>query len=77
MQNPDAFTKILCLFQSNQKRRLIKQQEITAKIVTLSKELDMGKQRYQQLQQKQQEERQKVMQAKLKPKGKLLLQNKK
>ncbi|XP_075165963.1 mitochondrial ribosomal protein L52 [Haematobia irritans] len=58
---------------SNQRKRLIKQQEIAAKIVTLSKELDMAKQRFQNLKQKEQEDRQKVMQAKLKPKGKLLL----
>ncbi|XP_013112560.2 large ribosomal subunit protein mL52 [Stomoxys calcitrans] len=58
---------------SNQRKRIVKQQEIAAKIVTLNKELDMAKQRFQHLKQKEQEDRQKVMQAKLKPKGKLLL----
>ncbi|XP_073844870.1 mitochondrial ribosomal protein L52 [Musca autumnalis] len=60
---------------SNQKKRLLKQQAMAAKIVTLNKELDMAKQRYQKLQQQEQEQRQKIMQAKLKPKGKLLLDN--
>ncbi|XP_005178355.1 large ribosomal subunit protein mL52 [Musca domestica] len=60
---------------SNQKKRLIKQQTIAAKIVTLNKELDMAKQRYQQLQQQEKEQRQQIMQAKLKPKGKLMLEN--
>ncbi|KAI8117147.1 39S ribosomal protein L52, mitochondrial [Lucilia cuprina] len=62
---------------SNQRKRLIKQQEIAAKIVTMNKELDMAKQRYKQLQEQQAAERQKVMQAKLKPKGKYLLEQKK
>lgn len=43
----------------------------------MSQELDMAKQRYKQLQEQQQLERQKVMQAKLKPKGKFLLEQKK
>ncbi|TMW43642.1 hypothetical protein DOY81_011280, partial [Sarcophaga bullata] len=62
---------------SNQKRRLIKQQEIATKIVTMSKELDMAKERYKNLQEQKEAERQKIMQAKLKPKGKYLLQQKK
>ncbi|XP_065368662.1 large ribosomal subunit protein mL52 [Calliphora vicina] len=62
---------------SNQKKRIIKQQEIAAKIVTMSKELDSAKQRYKQLQEHQQKERQSIMQAKLKPKGKYMLEQKK
>lgn len=35
----------------------------------------MAKKRYQQLQQQEKEQRQQIMQAKLKPKGKLMLEN--
>ncbi|KAM7343543.1 mitochondrial ribosomal protein L52 [Cochliomyia hominivorax] len=62
---------------SNQKKRLMKQQEIAAKIVAMNKELDMAKKRYKQLQEQQEIERQKIMQAKLKPKGKFLLEQNK
>lgn len=43
----------------------------------MSKELDSAKQRYKQLQEHQQMERQTIMQAKLKPKGKYMLEQKK
>lgn len=43
----------------------------------MSKELDMAKERYKNLQEQKVAERQKIMQAKLKPKGKYLLQQKK
>lgn len=43
----------------------------------MNKELDMAKKRYKQLQEQQELERQKIMQAKLKPKGKFLLEQKK
>lgn len=42
----------------------------------LSQELDMAKKRYKQKQLDQQEERQRIMQTKLKPKGKYLLEKK-
>ncbi|ALC42020.1 mRpL52, partial [Drosophila busckii] len=59
--------------QSNQKKRLLKQQEIATKIVELSSELEFAKKRHAQLKAKAQAERDRVMKNKLKPKGPLLL----
>uniref|UniRef100_A0A0K8TSB8 Large ribosomal subunit protein mL52 n=1 Tax=Tabanus bromius TaxID=304241 RepID=A0A0K8TSB8_TABBR len=58
---------------AHQKRRMLQQREIAKKIVTLSKELDFAKERYQKLQKAKEEERQKLLDSKLKPKGHLLL----
>lgn len=61
---------------SNQKKRLIKQQEIAAKIVELSGELEFAKQRHEKLKSEAQAEKQRILQNKLKPKGQLLLKKK-
>ncbi|XP_030556067.1 39S ribosomal protein L52, mitochondrial [Drosophila novamexicana] len=61
---------------SNQKKRLMKQQEIAAKIVELSSELDFAKQRHERLKMQAQAEKQRILQNKLKPKGHLLLKKK-
>ncbi|XP_011187324.1 39S ribosomal protein L52, mitochondrial [Zeugodacus cucurbitae] len=58
---------------SNQKRRLKKQQEIAAKIVTLSSELDFAKERYARIQAEQETAKENVLKNKLRPKGHLLL----
>ncbi|XP_014087525.1 large ribosomal subunit protein mL52 [Bactrocera oleae] len=58
---------------SNQKRRLKKQQEIAAKIVTLSGELDFAKKRYARIQAEEAAAKENVIKNKLKPKGHLLL----
>ncbi|XP_039955535.1 39S ribosomal protein L52, mitochondrial [Bactrocera neohumeralis] len=58
---------------SNQKRRLKKQQEIAAKIVTLSGELDFAKKRYARIQTEEAAAKENVIKNKLKPKGHLLL----
>lgn len=63
------------LLQSNQRRRLIKQREIAAKIVAMCKELDDAKERYKRLGLEKQAERQRIMEGKLKPKGKYLLKS--
>uniref|UniRef100_A0ABK9NGE1 Large ribosomal subunit protein mL52 n=1 Tax=Glossina morsitans morsitans TaxID=37546 RepID=A0ABK9NGE1_GLOMM len=60
---------------SNQRRRLIKQREIAAKIVAMCKELDDAKERYKRLDLEKQAERQRIMEGKLKPKGKYLLKS--
>lgn len=62
--------------QSNQNKRLLKQQEIAAKIVELSGELDFAKERHERLQKQAQAEKQRIIQNKLKPKGHLLLKKK-
>lgn len=64
------------MLQSNQKKRLMKQQEIAAKIVELSSELDFAKQRHERLKMQAQAEKQRILQNKLKPKGHLLLKKK-
>ncbi|CAK1544882.1 unnamed protein product [Leptosia nina] len=53
-----------------QKLRMLRQQDYASKIVQLSSELDFVKQRYQDNLQKQREERDAVIQNRLKPKGK-------
>ncbi|XP_004520622.1 39S ribosomal protein L52, mitochondrial [Ceratitis capitata] len=58
---------------ANQKRRLQKQQEIAAKIVTLNGELDFAKKRYARIQAEKNSERENILNNKLKPKGHLLL----
>ncbi|XP_036332335.1 39S ribosomal protein L52, mitochondrial [Rhagoletis pomonella] len=58
---------------SNQKRRIKKQQEIAAKIVTLNSELDFAKRRYARIQAERKAEKENVIKSKLKPKGHLML----
>ncbi|XP_017836626.1 39S ribosomal protein L52, mitochondrial [Drosophila busckii] len=84
-ENPNAFGPLTNLpdytyldgrttpLGSNQKKRLLKQQEIATKIVELSSELEFAKKRHAQLKAKAQAERDRVMKNKLKPKGPLLL----
>ncbi|KAH8275257.1 hypothetical protein KR026_003978 [Drosophila bipectinata] len=62
---------------ANQKRRLLKQQEIAAKIVELSGELEFAKERHERLKTEAEAEKQRILQNKLKPKGHLLLKQKK
>ncbi|XP_017078384.1 39S ribosomal protein L52, mitochondrial [Drosophila eugracilis] len=62
---------------ANQKRRLLKQQEIASRIVELSGELDFAKQRHERLKVAAESEKQRLIQNKLKPKGHLLLKQKK
>ncbi|XP_017027753.1 large ribosomal subunit protein mL52 [Drosophila kikkawai] len=61
---------------SNQKRRLLKQQEIASKIVELTGELEFAKQRHERLKAQAAAEKQRIIQNKLKPKGHLLLKQK-
>ncbi|KAL7735426.1 hypothetical protein ACLKA6_019543 [Drosophila palustris] len=87
-ENPNAFGPLTNLpdytfldgrttpLGSNQKKRLIKQQEIAAKIVELSSELEFAKQRHERLKSEAQAEKQRILQSKLKPKGHLLLKKK-
>ncbi|XP_034477355.1 39S ribosomal protein L52, mitochondrial [Drosophila innubila] len=87
-ENPNAFGPLTNLpdytfldgrttpLGSNQKKRLIKQQETAAKIVELSSELEFAKQRHERLKSEAQAEKQRIMQNKLKPKGHLLLKKK-
>ncbi|KAH8394942.1 hypothetical protein KR222_011731, partial [Zaprionus bogoriensis] len=84
-ENPNAFGPLTNLpdytyldgrttpLGSNQKKRLAKQQEIAAKIVQLSGELEFAKQRHERLKAEAESKRQQILQNKLKPKGHLLL----
>ncbi|KAH8372927.1 hypothetical protein KR009_008275 [Drosophila setifemur] len=88
-ENPNAFGPLTNLpdytfldgrttpLGANQRRRLLKQQEIAAKIVELSGELDFAKQRHVQLKEEAAAQKQRILQNKLKPKGHLLLKQKK
>ncbi|XP_039501631.1 39S ribosomal protein L52, mitochondrial [Drosophila santomea] len=58
---------------ANQKRRLLKQQEIATRIVELSGELEFAKQRHERLKENAESEKQRLIRSKLKPKGHLLL----
>lgn len=60
-------------FKANQKRRLIKQQEIATRIVELSGELEFAKQRHERLKANAESEKQRLIRSKLKPKGHFLL----
>ncbi|KAH8254680.1 hypothetical protein KR032_011616 [Drosophila birchii] len=77
---PSKYCMNSCLtriaLQSNQKRRLLKQQEIASKIVELSGELEFAKQRHERLKAEAAAEKQRIIQNKLKPKGHLLLKRK-
>ncbi|XP_030383150.1 39S ribosomal protein L52, mitochondrial [Scaptodrosophila lebanonensis] len=87
-QNPNAFGPLTNLpdytfldgrptpLGSNQKKRLLKQQEIATKIVQLSGELDYAKKRHETLKAAADAERQRIIENKLKPKGHLLLNKK-
>lgn len=67
------YSQLFC-FQSNQRKRLLRQQEIAEKIVTMCRELDDAKKNYREHQKQKEIERNQIMTAKLKPKGKLLLE---
>ncbi|EDW46798.1 39S ribosomal protein L52, mitochondrial [Drosophila sechellia] len=84
-ENPNAFGPLTNLpdytyldgrptpLGANQKRRLLKQQEIASRIVELSGELEFAKQRHQRLKETAESEKQRLIRSKLKPKGYLLL----
>lgn len=55
---------------------MLKQQEFANQIVTLCSELDFAKQRHQDMLQAKERERQNIINNRLKPKGKALLQKK-
>ncbi|SPP73570.1 39S ribosomal protein L52, mitochondrial isoform X1 [Drosophila guanche] len=88
-ENPNAFGPLTNLpdytfldgrptpLGSNQKKRLLKQQEIATKIVELSGELEFAKQRYERNKVAAATEKQRIIENKLKPKGHLMLQQKK
>lgn len=57
-----------------QKTRLERQRKYAAKIIKLAGEVDYAVERHARLQEKEKEERQKILNNKLKPKGDLLLQ---
>ncbi|XP_040158663.1 39S ribosomal protein L52, mitochondrial isoform X2 [Anopheles arabiensis] len=63
-------------FGTNQRKRIIQQREIAKQIVTLSKEMDFAVERHQRNMAEAEETKQKLLAAKLKPKGHLLLQKK-
>ncbi|XP_063363386.1 large ribosomal subunit protein mL52 [Cydia amplana] len=52
-----------------QKLRMEKQQDYASRIVQLSSELDFAKERYQNIQKAKEEERQRILNNRLKPKG--------
>ncbi|EDW73835.1 uncharacterized protein Dwil_GK19668 [Drosophila willistoni] len=84
-QNPNAFGPLTNLpdysfldgrptpLGSNQKKRLLRQQEIAAKIVELNGELEFAKKRHESLKAKAAADKQRILSSKLKPKGHLLL----
>eukprot|EP00099_Drosophila_melanogaster_P019083 NP_610313.1 mitochondrial ribosomal protein L52 [Drosophila melanogaster] len=84
-ENPNAFGPLTNLpdytyldgrptpLGANQKRRLIKQQEIATRIVELSGELEFAKQRHERLKANAESEKQRLIRSKLKPKGHFLL----
>ncbi|XP_001360743.4 39S ribosomal protein L52, mitochondrial [Drosophila pseudoobscura] len=88
-ENPNAFGPLTNLpdytfldgrptpLGSNQKKRLERQQEIATKIVELSGELEFAKQRYERQRVAAATEKQRIIQNKLKPKGHLMLKQKK
>ncbi|XP_017150606.1 39S ribosomal protein L52, mitochondrial [Drosophila miranda] len=88
-ENPNAFGPLTNLpdytfldgrptpLGSNQKKRLVRQQEIATKIVELSGELEFAKQRYERQRVAAATEKQRIIQNKLKPKGHLMLKQKK
>ncbi|XP_063382296.1 large ribosomal subunit protein mL52 [Cydia fagiglandana] len=55
-----------------QKLRMEKQQDYASRIVQLSSELDFAKERYQNIQKAKEEERQRILNNRLKPKGESL-----
>lgn len=60
-------------FQARQTARVKKQREYAQKIVTAIREVDFAKERYQKITQATADERQSIMDGKLKPKGTMLL----
>lgn len=58
---------------SNQKKRLLQQRDLAAKIVTMSSEMDFALDRYNRIQEKEARDRQALIDSKLKPKGHRLL----
>ncbi|XP_047351061.1 39S ribosomal protein L52, mitochondrial [Vespa velutina] len=62
---------------TNQKRRIIKQQEYTKRIHKLVKEIDNAVERHVKLQEIKAQEKQRILDSKLKPKGDLLLKTQK
>ncbi|EDV59650.1 39S ribosomal protein L52, mitochondrial [Drosophila erecta] len=84
-ENPNAFGPLTNLpdytyldgrptpLGANQKKRLLKQQDIATRIVELSGELEFAKQRHERLKENAESEKQRLIQSKLKPKGHLLL----
>ncbi|RZC37732.1 deoxynucleoside kinase-like [Asbolus verrucosus] len=64
-------------YGSRQKKRILKQQELTQQIIELTSEVDFAVERHKQLQQEEQRRRQEILDNKLKPKGIELLKKKK
>ncbi|KAL1379570.1 hypothetical protein pipiens_014802 [Culex pipiens pipiens] len=58
---------------SNQKKRLLQQRDLAAKIVTMSSEMDFALDRYNRIQDEEARQRQALIDSKLKPKGHRLL----
>lgn len=56
-----------------QKKRLLKQKEITQQIIQFSKEVDFAVERHKMLKKQEEETKKKILDSKLKPKGMLLL----
>ncbi|PZC78754.1 hypothetical protein B5X24_HaOG217212 [Helicoverpa armigera] len=59
-----------------QKKRIIKQREMAAKIVEMCSELDFAKERYQNMEAEKEQERQSILANRLKPKGTALNEKK-
>ncbi|XP_022912667.1 large ribosomal subunit protein mL52 [Onthophagus taurus] len=57
----------------NQRRRIVKQREITEKIIALTKEVDFAVLRHEQIKKEDELARKKLLDSKLKPKGKMLI----
>ncbi|XP_022232232.2 39S ribosomal protein L52, mitochondrial [Drosophila obscura] len=88
-ENPNAFGPLTNLpdytfldgrptpLGSNQNKRLLRQQEIATKIVELSGELEFAKQRHERQRIAAATEKQRIIENKLKPKGHLMLKQKK
>lgn len=71
MKNIDYQLHFVCP-QSRQKGRVMQQRELAKKIVEQIKEVDFAKQHHQQRLRAAEEEKQNILDSKLKPKGRLL-----
>lgn len=60
----------------HQRKRMQREREIAQQIITLSKEMDFAKERFQRIKREEEERKAYIINNKLKPKGALLLKNK-